>query len=479
MTAASFRRSARLPGCALALVMVFTACTSGGSGGTAAGGDPGAGGWKTWVLSSGRQIKVPPPPSGQKASADAAEVRRLAAEPTDEATKQIEHWDQEPAGKPWHELNLELVAASVKDPPLASRGYALMDVALYDTVVATWHWKYEYKRTPPDGAPKNGDLPYSYPSEHAALAGAASRILAYLFPDRPGPRLEQMAEEAAASRVRAGANFPSDVQAGLELGRQVAAKVIERAKLDGSDRAWDGKRPPGIGRGPEFWEPPPQKVTPPTSPLAGTWKTWVLTSGAQFRSAPPPAFGSPEHRRQVDAVISTKQQLTEDQKRIARFWAGGLGTPLPPGQWHQIALIYIGRARLNLPRAARAMALVGVALADAGVAVWDTKFTYWSARPESAIRDLGIDPSWTPLIPSPSFPSYQSGHSGYSGATSEVLAHLFPDQAKVFRAKAEEAAESRLYGGIHYPIDNEVGLRLGRQIGRLVVARAKADGAEL
>jgi membrane-associated phospholipid phosphatase len=125
------------------------------------------------------------------------------------------------------------------------------------------------------------------------------------------------------------------------------------------------------------------------------------------------------------------------------------------------------------------MALAGVALADAGVAVWDTKFTYWSARPENAIQDLGIDKSWAPFIPSPSFPSYVSGHSGYSGACSEVLAYLFPNEAPVLRAKAEDAAASRLYAGIHYPVDNEVGLRMGRQIGRLVVARAKADGAEV
>jgi membrane-associated phospholipid phosphatase len=124
------------------------------------------------------------------------------------------------------------------------------------------------------------------------------------------------------------------------------------------------------------------------------------------------------------------------------------------------------------------LALLNVAEADAGVASWDTKFAYWVTRPVNAIRDLGIDRHWTPLINTPFFPAYVSGHATYSGAAGEVLAHLFPADAALWRAKAVEAANSRVYGGIHYPLDGTEGLRIGRKIGDLVVARARADGAE-
>ncbi len=125
----------------------------------------------------------------------------------------------------------------------------------------------------------------------------------------------------------------------------------------------------------------------------------------------------------------------------------------------------------------RTFALLNVALADAGVACWDTKYTYWTPRPMNAIRDLGLDPDWESLLRTPTFPSYTSGHATYSGAAAEVLGYVFPDDAEAFASKAEEAAVSRLYGGIHYPLDNEGGLEMGHRIGKLVVDRASGDGA--
>jgi len=203
-----------------------------------------------------------------------------------------------------------------------------------------------------------------------------------------------------------------------------------------------------------------------------------MKSGDQFRAPPFPPYGSPAYRAQAKAVMDAKANLTSEQKRIARFWAGGQGTALPPGIWNQVLLAYLRRSPLSLPRTARALALLNVAQADAGVASWDTKYAYWVTRPVNAIRDLGLDPRWQPYIDTPFFPAYVSGHATYSGAAGEVLAHLFPQDAKLWRSRAEEAAISRVYGGIHYPLDGTEGLRMGRRIGQLVVARARADGAE-
>lgn len=458
------------------LAVTLVGCEGGSKSTARTRAQPAAGSWKTWVLSSASEVNVPPPPTGTAAEGEVRDVRDLARQRSGQAEEKVRQWGQDPPVKPWLDVNLELVAAGVKDPPVAVRGYALTSVAMYDAVVAAWHWKYQYNRKAPDSSPSSAPDP-SYPSEHAAIAGAASRVLAYLFPERPRARFDELAEEAAMSRVEAGANSRSDVEAGLSLGRAVADRVIERARSDGSDRKWDGTRPAGVGRGPQFWEPPPGTVTPPTQPLAGTWRTWVLSSASELRPGPPPAFGSPEHVAQAREVMEVGAKLSDEQKRVTQFWAGGQGTTLPPGVWNQAALSYLQRDRLDTPHAARALALLNVAQADACFAVWDAKFAYWSARPQNGIRDLGLDRSWTPYLPTPSFPSYVSGHAGFSGAGAAVLSYLFPNDAEVLEAKAQEAALSRLYGGIHYRVDNDAGLRLGHEVGRLVVERAKADGS--
>ena len=469
----------RIAGSTLALALALTGC---GDADEAAedGRQPKAGTWKTWVLASPTDVTVPRPPAGDEARQEAQELRTLAAQRTPEVLEKIRRWNQNPALKPWMDINIELVAHGVKDPPLASRGYAYTTIAIYDAVVAAWHWKSEYNRKAPAGVSQVGVAAPdpSYPSEHAAIAGAASRVLEYVFPEEPVGIFEQLAQEAADARVQAGLNFRSDVEAGLALGRAVADKVIARARTDGAERTWDGSRPPGIGRGPEFWEPVPGAITPPTQPLAGTWKTWIVESAGQFRAPPPPKYGSPEFVAEAREVMEVKARLTPEQERIARFWAGGQGSALPPGQWNQVAFVYVDNAKLDTPRAARLFAGLNAALNDAALAVWDTKFTYWTPRPVNAIRDLGLDPNWTSLLTTPSFPSYVSGHSGYSAAAAAVLSHFFPSEAATFDAKAQEAAVSRLYGGIHFRSDNDQGAAIGKKIGDLAVQRLKQDGAD-
>ncbi len=460
----------------LAVAVVLGACTAPTSGAETMPPEAHVGSWPTWVLASPSQIAVPPPPAAGSpaARAEAAELRRLTARRTPEQERQVAFWSADPAAKPWMDLALQFVAQRVKNPPLASRNYALVSVAMYDATVAAWHWKDVYRRPAPSGvsalvSPGAGP---SYPSEHAVIAGAASRVLQYAFPEQSAARLERMAEEAATSRVVAGVSSRSDVAAGLALGRAVADAVIARGRADGSDRPWDERTQP---HGPGLWEPPPGSVARPVEPLAGTWATWVLASGSQLRPEPPPAFGSPEYAAEVREVMEIAAALDTEQQRIAKFWEGGEGTALPPGIWNQVLPDYTRQAGLGFAAATRAFSLVNVALADAGVASWDAKYTYWTTRPENAVRELGLAPDWKPYLDTPFFPSYVSGHAVYSGAVGEVLAYLFPAQAEQVRARAEEAAMSRLYGGIHFRSDSDVGLRMGRQIGTLVVRWAEGD----
>jgi hypothetical protein len=334
----------------------------------------------------------------------------------------------------WVGVTLDLVRSHSTNPPRAARVLALVSVAMNDAVVTLEH-----------------SLRSAGRRDREAAAGAAAwRVLAGLYPDR------------AAVLAGLGHGATAGADAARAVGRRVARQVIARARTDGSDAVSSGTRPKGPGK----WEPtPPALVESPLEPAAGAWRPWNLTHGAQLRPPPPPAFYSLRFEREMREVYDTAWVLTEDEKRIALFWADGPGTFTPAGHWTQIARRLVRRARLPAGRAAFVFATLATAQADAFIACWDAKYAYWSIRPVTAIRQR-LDPSFLPFIATPPFPSYVSGHSTTSGAASTVLARFFPRSAGRLRAMADEAAVSRLYGGIHFVSDNEAGLALGRDVGR-------------
>jgi PAP2 superfamily len=241
--------------------------------------------------------------------------------------------------------------------------------------------------------------------------------------------------------------------------------MIRRARSDRSNVIWTA-RPPG---GDPFWTPTPPAFTyPPLEPLAGTWRTWNISSGSQFRPPPPTTYGTSEFQAEMLEVYNTGISLTDDQRRLALFWADGAGTVTPPGHWNLIAIRLLKRKAMSTIKTAKLFSALNTAQADAIIACWDAKFAYWSLRPVTAIKRL-VDASWLPLLPTPPFPSYISGHSATSGAASTVLGALFPAWRVDLSAMAAEAAVSRLYGGIHYRSDNEAGLQLGRKLGSVAL----------
>jgi membrane-associated phospholipid phosphatase len=129
----------------------------------------------------------------------------------------------------------------------------------------------------------------------------------------------------------------------------------------------------------------------------------------------------------------------------------------------------IARDRLSTPAAARIMALQGATVADAAISCWDAKYQYMLIRPVQA------DPTIKTIVPTPPFPSYTSGHSTFSGSSSELLAYFFPRDARALRAMAEEAAVSRLFGGIHYRFDNDAGLQVGKRLAGLAIQRDRLN----
>jgi membrane-associated phospholipid phosphatase len=430
--------------------------------------EPGAGAWQTWVIESGDQFRPDAPPDEAATAAEVEELMALAGERDDAAQFAIEYWNAGPPAYRWNQIAMQAMLQRALPSPVGLRDAALLHAAIYDATVAAWDAKYAYNRPRPSefepGLETAIPAPASpsYPSEYAATAGAAAAVLAWLFPD-DAPSFEAMAQEAVHSRLMAGVEYPSDVEAGLALGRQVAELVIERGLADGSDAPWTGSVPTEPG----YWS-----GESPAFPTAGTWQTWVLESGDQFRPAPPPAYDSEQLAAEMDELRAFERTPVTNAK--AMFWEFAAGGRYIHWFWNDVADQLVLEARFddNAPQAARAYALTNIAGYDAMVACWDAKFEYWAIRPPQ------LDPEFQTLFPTPSHPSYPSAHSCISSAMAGALAHLFPTNAEHLAALANEAGESRTWAGIHFRSDIDAGLALGEDVAEVVVAHAMNDGSE-
>ena len=438
-----------------------------------------AGDWKTWVIPSSDALRPAPPPVAGSAqlAQELDEIVAVQSARSEQMDSVIVRWSALPTA-PWHALALDrmevywvlLPDVRLATPPRTARAMALLNVAMYDALVATWNAKYAYRRkAPSETDPRiraviaTHGVP-SYPSEHAAVATAAAAVLSYVFPREDTLSFHALAHEAGDARIAAGVAYRSDVDAGNAIGQAVAAQVLAYASNDGASVAWTGTVPSGAA----MWRPTPNKfVQVPFEPNGGSWRPWVIGSGDVFRPGPPPATGSTEFAKNLDELRSLSTDRTMEQANIARYWA----TDAPSAKWEMFMRDEIARRRLPAVHAARALALSSVAMYDAFVACWDSKYHYWLYRPISA------DAALKPVFPTPPFPSYPSGHSTISTAAGEVFAELFPDAAAQYRAKAREASLSRVYAAVHYRFDVDSGDVLGERVGHAVVSYMRRDGA--
>jgi len=224
-------------------------------------------------------------------------------------------------------------------------------------------------------------------------------------------------------------------------------------------------------------------------PCWGKLRPFAIEKSNSCDPGPPPDFSSVESSQfmaEAHEVYETTQALTAEQTTIARFWADGAGqTGTPPGHSISIASQILASGGHALDTAAETYAKVGIAVADAFISCWWSKYEYNLMRPITCIRRT-LDPNWTPMITTPPFPEYTSGHSVQSGASAQVLTDLFgaisftdhthdargfePRNFANFFAAAEEAAISRLYGGIHFRAAIDRGVEQGRCVGHQVSA---------
>jgi len=328
----------------------------------------------------------------------------------------------------WNNTTANIGVAAGLAPPSFSRAYALVHVAIYDALAA------RYSR-------RRHDL-----VDNAVIAGAAAKVLLYLFPDDSmhiylGLRLQLQPEhDISAHRILRS----------WVLGRRVGELIVERGKADGSDAVYSGTPPGGDG----IWT-----GVRPALPMAGTWKTWILSSGMEVQPEPPFRFGSHADSVDLQEVYDSSLHLTVEQFEIVHKWAD---FP-PPIIWNNLLRWRIDAQHMKLVQSARAYAYLNMAMYDAFVSCWATKYTYWIARPFQRIAGFAT------VITTPNFPSYTSGHSTISATAAEVMGELFPAEVDYFRGEAREAAMSRLLAGIHFRHDNEQGLVVGTKIGKKVV----------
>lgn len=464
--------------CPLALAAMLSACAEPSMAPTLPA-ESAAADWSTWAIASASVLRPAPPPAAgsPQAAQELDAIVTLQAGRSAATDSLVRRYDGDPTSL-WTREAVDLLGfywtilpdVRIATPARSARVMALLHVAMYDAVVAAWDAKYSYKRSAPARASNRvralvpvGDAP-SYPSEHAVVAAAAFEVLAAMALPGDTARLRAIMREAGDARIAAGAAWPSDVQAGYVLGAAVGRRVVQRATTDGADAVWTGSVPAG----PNYWKPTPaRRVAVPFDALAGSWRTWVIPTGNAFRPPPHPMPGSPA----FEANLAELRALAAGGRTVAqmdraRYWA----TEAPTGRWDLFMEDEVTRRRLSIPRAARARAYVSVAMYDAFVACWDAKFHYWLARP------ITMDPTLNTVFSTPPFPSYPSGHSTISTAAAEVMAELFPDRAKHYDDLAEEASNSRVWGGVHYRFDIEAGDTLGRKVGKAVVARMRADG---
>ena len=343
----------------------------------------------------------------------------------------------------WHVITRELVGrqlarrsggqpATFYDGNNNTRLYALVAGAQYDAL----------RRARP-------------PLADAASSAAAAAVLQAIFP-QDSSYLDAAAVAERDRLLEAGASSGAIADAG-RAGRRAAGRWVRRARAEERTPQWSGEPPSG----PEYWR---GENGPPSLAISIELRPWFLKSARQFRPPPPPAVGSAAFRAALAEVRTATAGRTRPETRASWAWARNAAT-----LWSEIAGDLIIREHLSELQAARALMYLNMALSDATIACWDAKLTYWYPRPSQA------DPALDLSVPLPNFPSYPSAHATLFAAGSAVLGQLVPTERVRLDSLAREATMSRLWAGVHYPFDNEAGVRLGRDVARLALAALDAD----
>lgn len=390
----------------------------------------------------------------------------------------------------WFELLYDVVKAERTPPPQASRIYGITAVALYESIVADT----DNNRSLVGQLNGLTAVPQPKKVRKTHWPTVANTVLANtirgLYPtiSAASSNLINSREQSFASQFQV--EVPGQYDRSVSHGQAVASAILGWAATDGFSTKNNCPYVPAQVAG--AWQAtPPGFNANPLQPCWGQLRPMVLTSGGQCPPVGPPPFSTQTTSHfyaEALEVYNVGLNLTTEQKTIADYWSDGAGaTGTPPGHWIAIVSQIARKDGLSLAAAAEAYARVGIAVHDAFIACWNAKFIYNLQRPVTYINS-NIDANWTPFIVTPNFPTYTSGHSTQSGAAARVLADMFgtksftdtthtdhglvpPQQPRSFKSfdeAAAEAADSRLFGGIHFAFDNNNGLASGQCIAQAI-----------
>jgi hypothetical protein len=411
-------------------------------------------------------------------------------DPVDPAviSKGAETYSSEVATK-WADMDLKLIRASTGfTPPVASRALGYAGLTMYESVVTGIKGNQSLE------GQLNGLKTLPEPEAGKEYNWAISANAGQLFIAKNlWPTASDAAKKTADSLANALKNSLIEnsskevVERSEAFGEAIAKAIFEWSKTDGGVEGYAKSFPADykVPTGPGKWVTTGTN-TVPLLPYWGQNRNFIASNATAIPPQPLPysTLTTSEQFKQHLEVYNVSKSLTAEQKAIATFWADGGTTFTPPGHSYNLATIALKQTNAKLDKAAEVYARVGIAVAEAFINCWRCKYMFNTLRPITYIRTT-ISPTWSPLIATPPFPEHTSGHSSQSGAVAVVMEALFgstfsfTDNTNVafgqkersftsFKQAAEEAAISRLYGGIHLRHANESGLLEGSKIGQSV-----------
>ena len=399
----------------------------------------------------------------------------------------------------WNKKLTSVVVRDIFTPPVCSRIYTYPNVAAYEVLVSAY----------PDYQPLEGqlnglkDVPrpeagkeYYLPlSSMIAFATVAQKLVISV------EEIEKYRKQYLEDIQKIGIK-KEVLENSVAYGEKVGEHILAWSSKDGYR---ESKAMPRyvLTNQPGEWQPTPPDYMPAIEPHWSTLRSFALDSAAQCKPLAPTPFDTlskSKFHEEAMEVYNTVKSLTPEQLEIAKFWdcnpnvstTKGHATFFnqkisPGGHWMAIAAIAAKGKNMDMMQTAETFTLVSISLADGFISCWDEKYKIKHIRPETYLERY-VDPNWDPILQTPPFPEFPSGHSVISAAAATTLTHLVgdsfaytdstelefgmaPRQFKSFFEASAEAAESRLYGGIHFRPAIDLGAAQGRKVGECVLAK--------
>lgn len=402
----------------------------------------------------------------------------------------------------------DVIVHDIFSPPVASRIYAYMSIAAYEAAIQQ-DSKYRSLAGQLTGLeafpqPEKGKE-YSFPLASVQAALKVGRTLVF-SEDKMDIFYNAIMQEFRDTGI------PDEIfERSIVYGNQVADHVLAWSSKDNYKQSRSFPKY-SIQSDPATWKPTPPAYMDAVEPHWNKIRPFAIDSAQQFKPTPPTPFSTDKKSlfyKEALEVYEMGKGLTPEQNEIAFFWdcnpfmMNVKGHVMfatkkisPGGHWMNITHVACSMAKANFAQSSEAYARVSIALIDAFISCWDEKYRSQLIRPESYINQY-IDEDWVPVLQTPPFPEYTSGHSVISAASAVTLTKLFGDNFaftdstevefgltsrsfKSFIQASEEAAISRMYGGIHYRPAVEVGMSEGRALGSYILEKVvtrKEDNA--